>query len=139
VGSLLVSLGAALAVAAGGCSSTALPDDGGGTGGAGGHSGTDCHALIADYDAALAEARVCNPFLDNLQCTQVVAGGLQCNGCPTHVSDATRLDAIRAQFEANRVDCPPPACAPIHCPASGEGQCVADDGGPTGHCVNVYR
>jgi hypothetical protein len=36
--------------------------------------------LITDHDAALAEARVCNPFLDSVQCTQVVAAGRQCIG-----------------------------------------------------------
>jgi len=87
---------------------------------------------------AFAAARACSPFLDNIQCTQLADPGLVCASCPTHVNDTTRLDALRAQFEA-MPDCPliKPPCALPNCPTTGMGACVANDGGPTGTCVDV--
>jgi hypothetical protein len=136
-----------LALVSAGCSSTEPPNDAGGSGGSGGHAGsggaggpdagTTCQSLIADYAAAYQEARSCTPGLDNVQCTHLASASLQCPGCGSHVNDTTRLDAIRAAFEA-RTDCPILPCPAIACIDPGtSGACVANDSGSAGSCVNV--
>ena len=134
---------AALLAAAPGCSSTERPGDGGtgGSGGAGGgtgggDAGESCGSLIADYAAAFAAARTCNPFLTNVQCTQLASSSLQCPGCPLHVNDTTRLTAIRAAFEAH-TDCLFVPCPAIACIEPRNGACVSNDSGnQAGSCVD---
>jgi hypothetical protein len=131
-----------------GCSSTEPPSDaagqggGGGASGSGGASGADagatCQSLIADYAAAFEAARTCSPLLTNVQCTQLASSSLQCPNCAVHVNDTTRLDAIRAAFQA-RTDCLFVPCPAILCvnPGTG-GACVASDsGGIGGTCIDV--
>ena len=134
------------------CSSTAMPGNdgsssggaagsGSGSGGAGGgasvDSGASCQSLIQDYAVAFAEARTCNPFLNTVQCDHLASSSLQCPNCPIHVNSTTSLDAIRAAFQA-RTDCPSAPCPAILCVNPGvSGQCVPDDGGSTGHCIDV--
>jgi len=137
VGVLLVTLLSAVAAASAGCSSMESTNDAGGGGRSGTGSLDPCQSLLDDYAAAFAAARTCNPFLDNIQCAQRAQPGLLCASCPLVVSDTTRLDAIRAQYEARtdclRVPCPGPHSCPIA--VIGTGQCVANDGGPTGSCM----
>jgi hypothetical protein len=135
----------ALLIAAG-CSSTVMPPSdaaaaggagGGGTGGQAAHDGGDpCTSLPAAYAQAFVNARSCSPFLDNLQCAQTASASLQCPNCPLHVNDTTVLDQIRATWSA--AHCPPLPCPAILCVAPGTGACIANDGGPTGTCVEVY-
>jgi len=146
---VLVLGGATLA--APGCSSTEPPGhdasaqggsgSGGQPGGAGGAPGADagatCQSLIQDYASAFEAARACSPFLSIVQCGHLESSGLQCPGCPVYVNDTTRLDAIRAAFEA-RTDCPILPCPLFLCVNPGtSGRCVENDGGPAGTCVGV--
>ena len=138
-----------LALMSAGCSSTEPPQDGaaqggssgqsgsGGAGGTGADAGATCQSLIEDYAAAFQAARSCSPFLTIVQCTQLASPALLCPRCPVHVNDTTRLDAIRAAFQA-RTDCLIPPCPAILCidPGTG-GACVANDGGSAGSCVDV--
>jgi hypothetical protein len=137
-----------LALAPTGCSSVGTPgDDGGAQGGSSGHAGsggtpgTDpgatCQSLVDDYNAAFAEARTCSPLLTVVQCTQLASASLQCPGCRIHVNDTTRLDAIRAEFDA-RTDCPRVPCPAILCIDPGtSGACVANDSGSAGSCIDA--
>lgn len=138
-------------VTAGGCSSTEPPGDGGGqqggqgggagTGGHGGTTGLDagqsCASLISAYAAAFADAQICNPFLTIVQCTRTASPSLQCPTCVVHVNDTTRLDAIRAAYQAS-TDCIVTPCPAILCvqPAA-TGACQASEGGATGACIDV--
>jgi hypothetical protein len=144
----LALLIATLTVAPAGCSSTEPPgggggQQGGGGTGAGGHGGTtgvdagqSCASLISDYAAAFADAQLCNPFLTIVQCTRTASPSLQCPNCMVHVNDTTRLDAIRAAYQA-RTDCIVAPCPAILCVLPASGTCQASDSGATGTCVDI--
>jgi hypothetical protein len=136
-----------LALASAGCSSMESPPDGAAQGGSSGHAGsggaagadagTTCGSLIADYAAAFQDARTCSPLLTTVQCTHLASASLQCPSCPVHVNDTTRLDAIRAAFEA-RTDCIFAPCPALLCVNPGtSGACVANDSGSAGSCIDV--
>jgi hypothetical protein len=136
-----------LVVVAAGCSSMEPPSDAGGQGGLGGHpgsggapgndAGATCQSLIADYAIAFEAARTCNPLLTVVQCTQLASASLQCPNCPVHVNDTTRLDEIRAAFQA-RTDCLFAPCPAILCVDPGtSGACAANDSGSAGSCINA--
>ena len=152
LGLMAAMLMTSLCLGIGGCSSTQMPaDDGGALGGgngggghtgAGGVSGTDagetCQSLSADYAAAFEAARTCSPFLTNVQCDHLASASLQCPNCPVHVNDTTRVDQIRAAFQA-RTDCPSAPCPAILCVNPGtSGACVANDSGSAGSCIDVH-
>lgn len=147
---------AGLALVWAGCSSMEPPPDGAAQGGSSGHAGsggaagahpgsdagadggTTCQSLIADYAAAFQDARTCSPLLTIVQCTHLASASLQCPNCPVHVNDTTRLDAIRAAFEAH-TDCIFAPCPAILCVNPGtSGACVANDSGSAGSCIDVH-
>ena len=132
-----------------GCSSTEPTRDAAGQGGGGGDSGSGsggasgsdagatCQSLIADYATAFEAARTCSPLLTIVQCTHLASPSLQCPNCTVHINDTTRLDQIRAAFQA-RTDCLFAPCPAILCINPGtSGACVASDSGPAGQCVDV--
>jgi hypothetical protein len=93
-----------------------------------------CRNLELAYDAAMTEAKHCNPLLRIIQCQTTVGSTLRCPGCSTHVQDATKLNNIRAKW----VDagCKSGPCPAIACIAQGTGFCKAtpDPTATTGMC-----
>jgi len=81
----------------------------GGTFGGGGTGGNDCNALRNEVLTKLAQAQICCPYCDALQCTAIVEG--MC--CPVLVNSngqqtQSYLAALKKLLQT-------PGCAPI-CP-----------------------
>jgi hypothetical protein len=114
----------------------------GGIGGAGGVAGgpdggtgiptAECLSIVANYQVALAAARVCNGDAGG-QCGVVVRGDLPAYGCPTScdiasVNDDTALNAIQMKWLA--AGCQGfGACRSLQCPTDVYGVCAVGDGG----------
>ena len=143
----------------GGATGTAVVVDEHGTGGANGGVGTtpaadagttidattgtttgpkSCSQLEADYVAAVAAAKTCDPSSSVPQCTKVIIPALCVGGCSTMVNDTALPYAVRMAWGA--VPCPVhPSCAPVStssCPTTHVARCLPMPDG-TGHCVDV--
>ena len=90
-------------------------------------AGEICKTLTVEYEAALAEARRCNPGANALQCQATAPYSLPCPSCSTHVQDASKLTAIRARWNAS--GCKGGICPAIACVLPGMGVCIPTDGG----------
>jgi hypothetical protein len=101
---------------------------GGGTAADGGVE--DCTTLMADFTAAMKEAKVCDPTSRVAQCTFTTPNALQCSSCDTHVDSTTKLDAIQGKWTkqgcGKGVLCPGLTCA-----TAGKGVCTGNDAGST--------
>lgn len=90
-----------------------------------------CADLPTLHTAALATARSCDPSGGSAQCQSSVRLDLLC-GCMTYVNDATTVNALYAEWQAQ--DCPatPPyqmsGCV-TGCLVEAPRTCVAVDGG----------
>lgn len=85
---------------------------------------TDCNSLAFDYGEQLAQAKACDPSVDDVVCTATVTSALAC-GCPTSVNPdnmaaIAALEQIQKQW--NGMGCG----AAILCPAIA---CIAPESG----------
>jgi hypothetical protein len=122
---------------AGGGGSSTGGHGGGGQGGQAVDSGVSCSELVSEYSAALPAAEACTSGAAN-QCRQLVPLSLSiCTGCEHYVTNATTLNAIRAQWTNQGCNL---TTALIVCPAIAcinpgtAGDCVAVDGSANGVC-----
>jgi hypothetical protein len=108
----------------------------GGVAGSAGAAGAACAGLSAAYEAALAEARSCEPMLSSLQCQTVVDDDLDCP-CPEVVNERNsaaiaELTSLEARYSQS--GCRGPACE-VLClgvqPVTRSGGCS-----PSGVCLS---
>jgi hypothetical protein len=111
----------------GGASLDASTAGSGGSGVTSSDAAETCQQLISDYEAALVEAKRCNPALNSLQCEATAPTSLPCGGCVTHVHDASMLTDIRSKWQA--AGCKSGLCPAIACIQPGSGSCMLVDGG----------
>src|SRR5450631_806934 len=111
---------------------------GGGHGGQTVDSGVTCAELVHEYSAALPAAEACTSGAAN-QCQQLVPLTLSiCTGCDHYVTNATTLNAIRAQWTNQGCDqvgttvCP--LAAVLYINPGTAGACAGADGSPNGIC-----
>ncbi len=124
---------------AGGGGSATGGHGGGGQGGQTVDSGVTCAELANEYSAALPAAEACSPGAAN-QCQQLVPIALSiCTACQHYVTDATTLNAIRAQWTnqgcnqaTGTIVCPLAAVLCINPGTAGD--CVGTDGSANGIC-----
>ena len=103
-------------------------------------AGDPCLALRVEYDAAFKQARMCNLAADapQLQCQATASPSLPCPNCVQHVQSTTKLDEIRARW--NAMKCPSGPCPAIACILPGTGACAADSSNPSstvGTCTDL--
>ena len=115
----------------------------GGTTGSGG-SAVDgglstCGTLVAQYEAALGEAKNCTAGATG-QCAQQVSTGLSpCNtGCTAFVTDSSALDDISRQWAAAGCADVAVACPAIACAPATSGGCVSNNAGGS-VCSTTYQ
>ncbi|MEA2699501.1 MAG: hypothetical protein QOI66_3772 [Myxococcales bacterium] len=134
------------AVGSGGSSGSGGVQGSGGAGGSGGSNGSGgsmdaaadhpadtggktCQEIIAEYDAAFTEAKMCNPLALSpvAQCQATASASLPCGNCVTHVQSTKMLDEIRARWTA--AGCKAGICPAIACINPGMGACTAKGNG----------
>ena len=127
-------------VALGGCGGKAVIDGPDGFGGGGGTTTTTtavtCDGLFQVYDAALADAVSCNPFVNMMQCDGTASVHDPC-GCPVLANETnpTAVQAAVAAYDAwVAASCGPYLCgapcqtlSPGFCSGTGpsDGVCVS--------------
>jgi hypothetical protein len=108
----------------------------GGTGGSPGDAGLgSCADLQNAYEDTLDTVRACTVG-SSTDCQQLVRSTLTCNpsgNCKTYVNDATRLEAIAAQWDQAGCANFAVGCPRVTCVVPTSGMCIATDGGP-GFC-----
>lgn len=110
-----------------------------GTGGASGDAGVEsCSDLAAQYRAALAAAKSCDPGAAN-QCASIVSSTLSpcSSGCVDYVNDASTLDVISRRWQAIGCGATTVACPALACLKPVGSLCTASDAGG-GTCVAAY-
>ena len=113
------------------------PGGAGGAGGQHGDAGQTCDEIQTAFAQALIAALSCTPGAAN-QCaaTALIEPLGQCPGCVQYVNDATTLNALRTQWDAQQcgqpVLCPAIACALPH-PVT----CAASDGSSGATCQST--
>lgn len=114
-----------------GAAGTTASDASVGAGGNGGapniDGGAACKDLISSYEAALVEAKRCNPTASAPTCQSTAPSSLPCPGCSTRVEDATKLTEIRMQWAS--AGCKGGLCPAIACILPGAPACIATDSG----------
>jgi hypothetical protein len=106
----------------------------GGTGGLGGQGGQTCDEIKAAYEQAQVAAMSCTLGAANQCQAMALIGPLDmCPGCAQYVNDATALNALRAQWEAQSCS-QPVLCPAIACVVPRAATCVAGDGSSGATC-----
>lgn len=84
-----------------------------------------CDERLANFQSALAAAKVCDPTLSSVQCQSTETLIDEC-GCPVAVNqrDLAAVEAAQAARSAWIDHCAGLACPEILCPASGMGYCI---------------
>ncbi len=130
------------AASGGGTSGNGGGSGGGATGGSGGSGGTPCDELAQGYADMLATAKLCDPFIDENECTLQVENALICPCGPTFVNpgNTSALDALKqlqgkwdAQMCGADIDCPA-----IGCETPALGACQVDPSGAMGSCQDLF-
>jgi len=105
-----------------------------GGGGTGGQGGQTCDEIEAAFEQALVAAMSCTLGADH-QCQAMAPIGPldMCPGCARYVNDATALNALRAQWEAQQCS-QPTLCPAIACVVPRDATCVAGDGSSGATC-----
>jgi hypothetical protein len=102
---------------------------GSGAGGNGG-SGATCTQLQKQFNAALADAKMCVVGASGY-CGVVTSDKLDC-GCPTHVNDTKSIDPIRTQWAQS--GCSSGVCPQIACIAYKGATCAVPSGATAPIC-----
>jgi len=99
--------------------------------------GKTCQEMIAEYNAAFTEAKMCNPLAASVaaECQATASASLPCGNCVTHVQSTKTLDEIRARW--NAAGCKPGVCPAIACINPGTGACMAN--GTSGVCIDQHQ
>jgi hypothetical protein len=110
-----------------------------GTGGTSGDAGVaSCSDLAAQYSAALAVAKSCDPSSANA-CAQKVRASLSAcsSGCVDYVSDASQLTLIDRRWQALGCGNTTVACPAIACEQPAGSACLVNAAGGAS-CENLY-
>jgi hypothetical protein len=98
-------------------------DNQGGDGqGGDGTGGADCNALSTAMNDALEDAKVCNPGIDAIQCTVILAG--PCCDVAVNPANGADVQAYEAAFEAWQTAGCVADCPAVPCPAKTIGVCT---------------